>query len=467
MTSRVHVATPVQNGEVQCFRHPGIVLPRRVSRTEKNPNRAFYSCEVSDGTDSDGATCTFFKWEDELSMTPPSQDTIAPQYNPQTPRKRTTEYELSPAQSQPNTLPPTPSPRRTAGSQARLDAILRAQGESETSTDTVTSTSSAHNNALSPSSSSRPATTSQTQRTPPLLPSWCSPKKPSSTSSQSATPSSAAKRQTTREREEERSMAASLGAIAPQYNPQTPSKRPAPTNEPELAPPQKRSNTSSPTPSPQRTAASQARLDAILRAQCQTPSESEASTGINNALPGPSSLRSAAMFQTSPILPSRCSTQASPTSFQPTTPPPSAERHRPPQTPPFIRAPVAQSEEVGRSVGHSNSPRNGIQNIHGASVNAPLDDPFTCPTASVTGSGGSEPRGPVTSHSDGEEVSTADEYLDYSNRVAEYIRLLERRLQTAEKSDETKARRIERLQEEIDRLKVRNEELESTITNLI
>jgi chaperonin cofactor prefoldin len=61
----------------------------------------------------------------------------------------------------------------------------------------------------------------------------------------------------------------------------------------------------------------------------------------------------------------------------------------------------------------------------------------------------------VASHSlasaDAEEMPVADEYLDYSKRLAEYIKQLERRLKTAEKSNESKARRIETMQEEIDK----------------
>jgi len=101
---------------------------------------------------------------------------------------------------------------------------------------------------------------------------------------------------------------------------------------------------------------------------------------------------------------------------------------------------------------------------------ARLDDPFGSPTGSVTGAGGSEPRGPVASQSlasaDAEDLSVADEYLDYSNRVAGYIRMLERRLEAAEKSNDAKAHRIEKMQEEIDRLKVSNEELERSLAAL-
>ncbi|KAJ7859715.1 hypothetical protein B0H13DRAFT_1125917 [Mycena leptocephala] len=95
-TPRAHVASPVVNSEVRCFKHGGIALPRRISRTQKNPNRAFYSCEVADG--SDGAKCNFFKWEDELSMASPSPSQGD---SPSTPRKRpasTAEHELSPMQ---------------------------------------------------------------------------------------------------------------------------------------------------------------------------------------------------------------------------------------------------------------------------------------------------------------------------------------------------------------------------------
>ncbi|KAF7376369.1 hypothetical protein MSAN_00052400 [Mycena sanguinolenta] len=257
------------------------------------------------------------------------------------------------------------------------------------------------------------------------------------------------------ERPEELPMAVSPPRAVPsQTNPQTPSKRPASTNDHELTPPHKRSNICPPTPSPQRTAASQARLAAILRAQGQATSESEAST---------STLQS-----TSTFLHPRHPIQASPTSFQPGEPPPTAEqteRHWPPQTPPSIRAAVVQSasEQVGRTIQFSSSPRNGNQNFLGASENVLLDDPFDCPSGSFTGSGGSEPRGPVAL-SDAEEMSVPDQYLAYSNQVAQYIKLLERRLQAAEKNSEDKARKIERLEEEVDRLRARNKELDSALT---
>ncbi|KAJ6499046.1 hypothetical protein C8R45DRAFT_102044 [Mycena sanguinolenta] len=394
------------------------------------------------------------EWEDELSMmTPsPSQDAVAPHLNPETPTKRTsTQGELS------STLnPQTPSPQRTVASQARLAAILRAQEESRSESETTSNTiqSTQNNVSSSPSSShTPPAATSQMSQKSPYLPSWCS-QKPFPAMTQPTTPPSAVK-QTTLDRREELPVASPPPAVAPQINPQTPSKRPASINEHELTPPHKRSNIAPPTPSPQRTAASQARLAAILRAQGQVPLESEAST---------STLQSTSTSSLLPMHP----IQASPTSFQPTTPPPTAEqteRHWPPQTPPSIRTAVTQSAsgQVGRTIQFSSSPRNGTQNYLGASENVPLDDPFDCPSGTVTGSGGSEPRGPVAL-SDAEEMSVSDQYLDYSNQVAQYIKLLERRLQVAEKSNEDKARRIGRLNEEVDRLKAHNKELESALT---
>ncbi|KAF8210578.1 hypothetical protein K438DRAFT_2011934 [Mycena galopus ATCC 62051] len=447
MTSRVHVASPVQNGQVRCFAHPGTVLPRRLSQTQKNPNRAFYSCEVSDGTD--GETCNFFKWEDELSMV-------------------TQDYGPNQTQNQPNTSP-TPSPQRTAASQTRLAAILRAQGQlpsgSEVSAGAVKSTSPAHNSISSSPSSSRPTTISQTSQTSPFIPSWCSTQPSASTSVQPAAPP------VKHETEEKRSMSPPPQGAVAGFNPKTPSKRSASTAEHELGPVQKRPNTSAPTPSPQRTAASQTRLAAILRAQAQIPSELPAesetspstlqSTSVAHNYPASSasSSRPAAISQTSPLLPSWRPVQSSSESPQPVTPPPVAEKtacHWPPQTPPSVRVLTVKSEDVGRTREPSN-------NILGASMNARLDDPFNCPTGSVTGPGGSEPRGPVASYSDAEQIAVADEYLDYSNRVAEYIRQLERRLQAAEKSNDAKARRIEKLNEEIDRLKIRNGELESRL----
>ncbi|KAF7361661.1 hypothetical protein MVEN_00509500 [Mycena venus] len=196
VTTRVHTASPMENGEVRCFWHPADPLPRRISHTSKNPDRAFYSCEVvSDGPT--GATCKFFKWEDELQPVksrPPSQGAVTSQSSPQTPSKRpasTPEHELSPQQKRLNSSQQTPtsSPQRAAASQTRLAAMLRAQGklpaESEASS-TLQSPSGAHQSVSPSASSSRPTATTQSS---PLLPSWCSPKT-SSTSFQPMTPPS-------------------------------------------------------------------------------------------------------------------------------------------------------------------------------------------------------------------------------------------------------------------------------------
>jgi hypothetical protein len=162
----------------------------------------------------------------------------------------------------------------------------------------------------------------------------------------------------------------------PRSNPQTPNKRAASTMEHESSPAQKRANTSAATPSPQRAAASQARLAAMLRAQEEANATASPSTSAvhNNA----SSSRPPAISQTSqssPLLPSWGPTQTSASaSFQPVTPPPTteqAERHHwPLQTSLSMRAPAAESEHLSRTSEHSNSPRNGMQNntILGASV---------------------------------------------------------------------------------------------------
>jgi hypothetical protein len=161
----------------------------------------------------------------------------------------------------------------------------------------------------------------------------------------------------------------------PRSNPQTPNKRAASTMEHESSPAQKRANTSAATPSPQRAAASQARLAAMLLAQEEANATASPSTSAvhNNA----SSSRPPAISQTSqssPLLPSWGPTQTSASaSFQPVTPPPTteqAERHHWPQTSLSMRAPAAESEHLSRTSEHSNSPRNGMQNntILGASV---------------------------------------------------------------------------------------------------
>ncbi|KAJ6594105.1 hypothetical protein B0H19DRAFT_1246812 [Mycena capillaripes] len=272
----------------------------------------------------------------------------------------------------------------------------------------------------------------------------------------------------------------SEGVVASQSGPSTPTKRPASSAEHELSPAQKRLNTSQvPTPSP-RSAASLARLDAMLRAQGQLPAVPEASTSTlpstsvprTSAPPSPASSYHTALPETSSLLPSWCNAQPSSTSFNPVTPPPTAERaerHWPPRSP---RLPVAQSENVSRTRNEndSNSARNGMRNsVLGASTDARLDDPFS-PSGSYTDSGGSEPRGLVASHSlasaDAEELSVADEYMDFSRRMHAYITQLQERLEAAEKSNDAKTQKIERLQEENDRLKRRNNELETNLAQL-
>ncbi|KAJ7045789.1 hypothetical protein C8F04DRAFT_449101 [Mycena alexandri] len=298
-----------------------------------------------------------------------------------------------------------------------------------------------------------------------------------------------------------------------QSTPVTPSKRPAATSASvhTLSPAQKRLNTSSQTPT--RSPASQARLDAILRAAQDSPA-SKASTSasaiasssaLRASVPASPSSSNTATSQTPqtpqipPAVPSSFSAQPSATSFRPLTPPPTAERterHWPPQTPPN-RRPIEQSEDVGRTRNeNSNGPRNGIRNsVLGASgvrdggVLSPicrvyvklkarcqevrLDDPFIFPSGSATDSGDSEPRGPVASSSlaesesaDAEEPSAADELGSMASRLAqfpEYISRLERRLTAAEKSNNAKAQKMERMQEEIDSLKAQNAELQRSL----
>ncbi|KAJ6587110.1 hypothetical protein DFH09DRAFT_246116 [Mycena vulgaris] len=161
--SRVHLASPVQaNGEVKCLKHD-LVLKKLVSHTSKNPDRPFYSCDAADG--AGGATCKFFKWEDEL-VPPPSQ----PSSLPLTPQKRpasTAEHEFSPAQKRPNAShqAPTSSPRNPA-SQARLDAILRAHG--------LPAAGPSRSPPSSPSSSRTPDVQQGSPTLSPLA-SWCIP----------------------------------------------------------------------------------------------------------------------------------------------------------------------------------------------------------------------------------------------------------------------------------------------------
>ncbi|KAJ7446270.1 hypothetical protein B0H11DRAFT_392346 [Mycena galericulata] len=361
MSNNVHVASPVHGGgEVRCFRH-GVAIQRQVSQTSSNFNRAFYSCNIPEGPD--GETCSFFKWEDDLALaTPPSSAADV-----SSTRKRsasTTEHELSPAPKRPSTSQRTTP--RTPASQARLDAILRAQGHLPADS-TMASASTAPRRSASPSpSSSRRVDTPLTDRT-------------------------------------------------------------APTSIP---------------------------------AQPSTPL------------------------------------------YRPMTPPPtaeSAESRWPPQTPPSSRVPAStiQSENGGgtRDANFSGI-QNGIQNqsflgtlvrdgpvsntvSHWPTLNRKyvgcqeprLDaDPFGSPSGSFTGSGGSEsePRAAVAYNSrvsaDSIQMSPAvREFVDFSNRSAAYITQLELRLSAAEKSNDAKARKMEQLLEEIERLKVRNAELEHNL----
>ncbi|KAJ7647145.1 hypothetical protein FB45DRAFT_190311 [Roridomyces roridus] len=129
--SNLHLASPVRsNGKVRCFRHENL-LERQVSKTLANPNRGFYSCDASVGTD--GESCDFFKWEDEMSP-PPS---------PSPSRKRPASLlEDDLAHKRPNTSQNT---TRSPASQARYEAIMRSsrQGTSVTPSPSPANTSTA------------------------------------------------------------------------------------------------------------------------------------------------------------------------------------------------------------------------------------------------------------------------------------------------------------------------------------
>lgn len=257
----------------------------------------------------------------------------------------------------------------------------------------------------------------------------------------------------------------------------SPRKRPASTMEHELSPVQKRPSTSqNPTP---RTAASQARLDAILRAQGQLPADPTPST-----IPSGSASSSSRRIQTSRRVPGSSVSQPSTPLYRPMTPPPTVERtepHWPPQTPPSssrVPASSAESDVNGTRDANSSGTKTGMQNQdvlgtslvrdgvvpvpHSLSLNwkyvgcqeQRLDaDPFSSPSGSSTRSGGSEPRGAVAlASADPYERSPAvRNYVDSSNRTIAYIMQLEMRLSAAEKSNDAKARKMEQLLEEIDR----------------
>ncbi|KAJ7772560.1 hypothetical protein DFH07DRAFT_937548 [Mycena maculata] len=305
MSNNDHVAFPVHNGEVRCFRHTDVALVRQVSQTQNNFNRAFYSCEVIEG--EGGEICNFFKWEDELALASPPPSQVAPRKRP----APTTEHELSPAQ------------KRSSGSQ------------------------------------------------------WTTP----------------------------------------------------------------------------RTPASQARLDAILRATGQRP---DASTSSTPASPSPSSSRSIGIPQTARPTSSLGSAQVSTPLYRPITPPPTAEGtelHSPLQTLPSSRvlAPVARSEHANGTRRNANS---SLPSRSLLDADARLEaDPFSSPSGSFTGSG-LQSRGAVAynflpSAAAGELSPAVREFVDNSNRTAGLIADLERRLTAAEKSNDAKARKMEKLLEQI------------------
>ncbi|KAJ7091194.1 hypothetical protein C8R44DRAFT_817299 [Mycena epipterygia] len=140
-----------------------------------------------------------------------------------------------------------------------------------------------------------------------------------------------------------------------------------------------------------------------------------------------------------------------------------------PQTPPASRAlgPAAPSEHPsGTRDENSHEPRNGngMQNryLNLANASASLEaapGPLCSPSGSATSSGGSEPRGPEV------ELSPIEQFMDTSNRTKDYMLMLERRLSAAEKSNDAKAERMERLLEEIDILKARNADLERRLAS--
>ncbi|KAF7315486.1 zf-GRF domain-containing protein [Mycena indigotica] len=139
--------------EVRCSTHPETQLPRRVSKSVKNPDRAYYKCAID--------PCKFFKWEDEIvGLGSPfsSQNTSSQNMSPPTTpsRKRVAESELGPPAKRQSSI-------RSPAAQARRDAIMRATGHQ---------TASDPHSALSPS----PAPNNNT------LPSWVPPRSQSMSS---------------------------------------------------------------------------------------------------------------------------------------------------------------------------------------------------------------------------------------------------------------------------------------------
>ncbi|KAJ7702998.1 hypothetical protein B0H17DRAFT_1194252 [Mycena rosella] len=289
----------------------------------------------------------------------------------------------------------------------------------------------------------------------------------------------------TSEWEDELSLASPPPSQSPswsKFKPATPLKRAAPASDHELSPTPKRLNAPhQASASSPRTPASQARLDAILRAQGLSVAASAPDpTPRRSSSPSPSSSRSVGApqaSQTSPYLPSWFESSPTP-SYRPATPPPTAERTEPqwpPQTPPSSRGPPVQSEPAKRARNEKSVEK---QNRHDFGTSSDSDarldaDPFRSPSGSETRSGGSEPRGKTTvappnslPSADPGKQSAAAQVLDQANRTAAYITQLELRLSAAEKSNDAKALRMERLQEEIDQLQARNTELERILADL-
>ncbi|KAJ7079151.1 hypothetical protein B0H15DRAFT_804625 [Mycena belliarum] len=238
---------------------------------------------------------------------------------------------------------------------------------------------------------------------------------------------------------------------ASQSTPTTPRKRPASTAEHELTPARKRPNapSSAPASSP-RTPGSQARLDAIRRAQGL--SAGDGASGPPST-PSPSSSRRVDGSQASRTLPSWSSPS---TTHRPVTP---ASRTEPTEhhwPSPFHGA-YTQSEDTSRTSKGKGKDRDPYGLDTSSSLDSRLDadlDVFCSPTGSDTGSGSSEPRGPTMvapPSADLEGLSAAEYVMDSASRISAYIGQLERRLGAAEKSNDAKARKIELMHKEIGR----------------
>ncbi|KAJ7217857.1 hypothetical protein GGX14DRAFT_438606 [Mycena pura] len=436
--SRVHVVSPVHNGgEVRCYRHPDTVLPRKISHTERNFNRAFYSCDIPGPIRQLPPFLLkmefdpMLEWEDQLSLAspPPSQ---SPQSTPQKRPAPTTVDDLGPSQKRPHSQASTSTPR-SAAAQARFNAILGAR---ELSTE-----DSFSEQPPSPSPSSRtavaqarPDAISSTQGRPAESGLSPSPRTPSTQTRLDAffdaqcQPTEASLTAQAR-------YDAIVGAVASQSGPSTP--------------------------------AAQARFEAMLSAQ-GSPAETSSSN-----MPPPRDVTDPQTPKTSPTRPSWFSAR-------PSTPPPIAERRGgqpwPPQTPPSSRAPTTNSDAGRRTSTRSSdigqNDRHCVFDVDTVEVRlnaGPLNSPSGTSTASGSGSA---PRGVVAPHSlvsaeaEG-QLSPADLLMDASNQAAVYIKELERRLATAETDNDAKAQKIEYMIQEIEKLRTHNAEIDRVLANVL